>query len=283
MEIFKNLLLAFTFCLFIVSCNSKKDDAILATTFDYTLYQSDIKGIVPDGSSKSDSISIIKNYINNWIKQKIVLHKAEKNLNSDQKDFTQQLEDYKNSLIIYSYETKLINQLLDTNISNEEIEKYYNANSENFLLKDNIIKVNYVKLEINSPMKAKFKNLVFSKKDNSNDKNQLVDLCTKYAVNFYLDDDAWLLFDDLLKEIPIETYDQEAYLKSNRTIETKDENFYYLINIKDFKIRESTSPISFEKDNIRNIIINKRKLELIQNMHKEAFDQAVKNNDFKIY
>jgi hypothetical protein len=132
-------------------------------------------------------------------------------------------------------------------------------------------------------MKAKFKNLVLSKKDDNGDKNQLVDLCTKYAVNFYLDDDAWLLFDDLLKEIPIETYDQEAYLKSNRTIETKDENFYYLINIKDFKIRESTSPISFEKDNIKNIIINKRKLELVQNMHKEAFDQAVKNNDFKIY
>lgn len=283
MHIIKNLLLALSFCLIFISCNSKKDDAILATAFDYTLYQSDIKGIVPEGSSKTDSISIIKNYINNWIKQKIVLHKAEKNLNSDQKDFTQQLEDYKNSLIIYSYETKLINQLLDTNISNEEIEKYYNENSENFLLKDNIIKVNYVKLEINSPMKAKFKNLVFSKKDDNGDKNQLVDLCTKYAVNFYLDDDAWLLFDDLLKEIPIETYDQEAYLKSNRTIETKDENFYYLINIKDFKIRESTSPISFEKENIKNIIINKRKLELVQNMHKEAFDQAVKNNDFKIY
>lgn len=283
MHIIKNLLLALSFCLIFFSCNSKKDDAILATAFDYTLYQSDIKGIVPEGSSKTDSISIIKNYINNWIKQKIVLHKAEKNLNSDQKDFTQQLEDYKNSLIIYSYETKLINQLLDTNISNEEIEKYYNENSENFLLKDNIIKVNYVKLEINSPMKAKFKNLVFSKKDDNGDKNQLVDLCTKYAVNFYLDDDAWLLFDDLLKEIPIETYDQEAYLKSNRTIETKDENFYYLINIKDFKIRESTSPISFEKENIKNIIINKRKLELVQNMHKEAFDQAVKNNDFKIY
>jgi hypothetical protein len=283
MQIIKNLILALSFCLILFSCNSKKDDAILATAFDYTLYQSDIKGIVPEGSSKADSISIIKNYINNWIKQKIVLHKAEKNLNSDQKDFTQQLEDYKNSLIIYSYETKLINQLLDTNISNEEIEKYYNENSENFLLKDNIIKVNYVKLEINSPMKAKFKNLVLSKKDDNGDKNQLVDLCTKYAVNFYLDDDAWLLFDDLLKEIPIETYDQEAYLKSNRTIETKDENFYYLINIKDFKIRESTSPISFEKDNIKNIIINKRKLELVQNMHKEAFDQAVKNNDFKIY
>lgn len=266
-----------------MSCNSEKEDVILATAFDYTLYQSDIKGIVPAGTSKTDSISIIKNYIDNWIKQKIILQKADKNLNSDQKNFEQQLEDYKNSLIIYSYETKLINQLLDTNISNDEIEKYYNNNADNFQLKDNIIKVNYVKLDINSPLKAKFKNMVFSKKDDNDEKSQLIDLATKHAVNFFLDDDSWLLFDDLLKEIPIETYDQEAYLKSNRTIESKDENFYYLIHIKDFKIRETTSPISFEKDNIRNIIINKRKLELIEKMQKEAYDQAVKNNDFKIY
>lgn len=283
MQIFRIFIGLISLSFLLISCNSEKEDVILATAFDYTLYQSDIKGIVPAGTSKTDSISIIKNYIDNWIKQKIILQKAEKNLNSDQKNFEQQLEDYKNSLIIYSYETKLINQLLDTNISNDEIEKYYNNNADNFQLKDNIIKVNYVKLDINSPLKAKFKNMVFSKKDNNDEKSQLIDLATKHAVNFFLDDDSWLLFDDLLKEIPIETYDQEAYLKSNRTIESKDENFYYLIHIKDFKIRETTSPISFEKDNIRNIIINKRKLELIEKMQKEAYDQAVKNNDFKIY
>lgn len=266
-----------------VACKTKNDEKIIATAFDNTLYQSDIIGIVPKGSSKMDSTTIIKNYINNWVRQKIVLHKAEKNLNSEQKDFTQQIEDYQNSLIIYTYESKLINQLLDTNVSDQEIQNYYNANSDNFQLKDNIIKVNYVKLELKSPLKAKIKNMLFSKNENVNIKNQLIDICSENAVNFYLDDDAWLLFDDLLKEIPIETYDQEAYLKSNRTIETKDDNFYYLINIKDFKTRESVSPLSFERDNIRNIIINKRKLELIQKMHKEVFDEATKNNDFKIY
>lgn len=266
-----------------VGCKTKNDEKIIATAFDYSLYQSDIIGIVPKGSSKMDSTTIIKNYINNWIRQKIVLHKAEKNLNSEQKDFAQQIEDYQNSLIIYTYESKLINQLLDTNVSNQDIQNYYNANSDNFQLKDNIIKVNYVKLELKSPLKAKIKNMLFSKKEDVNTKNQLIDISTENAVNFYLDDDAWLLFDDLLKEIPIETYDQEAYLKSNRTIETKDDNFYYLINIKDFKTRESVSPLSFERDNIRNIIINKRKLELIQKMHKEVFDEATKNNDFKIY
>jgi hypothetical protein len=169
---------------------------------------------------------------------------------------------------------------LDTAVSNEQIQDYYEKNTDNFLLKDNIIKVNYVKLTKNATVKDKVKSLLFSDKDN---KNQLIDICNKQAVNFFLEDDEWLLFNDLLKEIPIETYNQENFLKSNRTIEIKDDNYIYLIKIKDFKIKESSSPLSFEKDNIRNIILNKRKLLLINKMHDELYDEAVKNNDFKIY
>ena len=277
---FKNIFFVIMLVFFLIGCSSKNKEEIVAKAYDYTLYKSDLKGIIPLGTTKNDSIAIIKNFINNWIRQKIVLNRAEKNLSSDQKDFTLQIENYRNSLLVYSYESKLINQLLDTVVSNEQIQAYYDKNADNFLLKDNIIKVNYVKLGVNSPNKAKIKSLLFSKNEN---KNQLIDLCSKQAVNFYLEDDEWLLFNDLLKEIPIETYNQEAFLKNNRTIETVDENYYYLINVKDFKIKESISPLSFEKDNIRNIIINKRKLELINKMHNELFDEAVKKNDFKIY
>ena len=263
-----------------MGCSNKSKDDLVATAYDYNLYKSDLKGIIPRGSTKNDSIAIIKNFINNWIRQKIVLQKAEKNLSNEQKDFAEQIENYRNSLLVYSYESKLINQLLDTAVSNNQIQNYYDKNIDNFLLKDNIIKVNYVKLDLNSPYKAKMKSLLLNKSDN---KNQLLELCSKQAVNFYLEDDEWLMFNDLLKEIPIETYNQETFLKNNKTIEVKDENYYYLIIVKDFKIKESASPLSFEKDNIRNIIINKRKLELINKMHTELFNESLKNNEFKIY
>jgi len=277
---FKKIFFIIIIACFIQGCSSKSKEDIVATAFDYQLYKSELKGIIPLGTTKSDSIAIIRNFINNWIRQKIILHKAEKNLSGDQKDFTDQIENYRNSLLVYSYESKLINQLLDTVVSNEQIQDYYNKNTDNFLLKDNIIKVNYVKLQVNSPYKAKIKSLLLSKTEN---KSQLIDLCSKQAINFYLEDDDWLFFNDLLKEIPIETYNQEAFLKNNRTIETKDQNYYYLIYVKDFKIKETTSPLSFEKDNVRNIIINKRKLELINKMHNELYDESLKNNDFKIY
>ncbi|MFZ4400067.1 MAG: hypothetical protein ACOYO1_08545 [Bacteroidales bacterium] len=277
---FKKIFIVIMLGCFIQSCSDKNKEELVATAYDYKLYKSDLKGIIPKGTTKNDSIAIIKNFINNWIRQKIVIQKAEKNLSSDQKDFTSQIENYRNSLLVYSYESKLINQLLDTAVTNSQIQAYYDKNIDNFLLKDNIIKVNYVKLLLNSPYKAKIKSLLLSKIDN---RSQLIDLCSKQAVNFYFEDDEWLLFSDLLKEIPIETYDQESFLKNNKTIETKDENYYYLIVVKDFKIKESASPLSFEKENIRNIIINKRKLELINKMHTELYNESLKNNDFKIY
>src|SRR5947207_561682 len=112
---------AFIFSLLIcVSCHyfgkddpSKKD--AIARAYDYILYPEDLTGIVPEGASRTDSIAIVKNYIDNWIRHKSVLHKAENNLDEEKKNVQDQLEEYRNSLVTYAYETELIRQKLDTN------------------------------------------------------------------------------------------------------------------------------------------------------------------------
>ncbi len=124
---------------------------------------------------------------------------------------------------------------------------------------------------------------MFAKGDDPDNQQKLFDLCSKYAVNFFIDSDVWLYFNDILKEVPLETYDQRAFLKSNRNIEAKDDNFIYLIKIIDFKLKESTSPLSFERENIKSIIVNKRKIDIINKMHKEVYDDAYSKNKIKIY
>ena len=103
------------------------------------------------------------------------------------------------------------------------------------------------------------------------------------AEEYFLDNETWVLFNNLTKNIPIKTYNQELFLKNNRFIEITDVPYHYLINFIDFKIKESISPLSIEKENIRRIILNKRKMELIKNMENEIFDYALKNNKFEIY
>lgn len=244
------------------------------------LYSSEIAGIVPPGTSQNDSIDIVRIFINNWIREKLIVNLAENNLDKKDKDFSREIETYRNSLIVYRYQEQLVNQKLDTLVTDQEIEKYYNDNQEDFELKDNIVKVIYVKLPIKSPQTTQIKKLIRS--DREKDRQALSNLCQSYAVNSSLDDQNWLLFNDLLKEIPIKTYDQEAFLQNNRFLEMSGEEYTFLVFFKDFKIKESISPLSFEKENIRNVILNKRKLRLISEMEKEAFNNALKNKDFEI-
>ena len=259
----------------------KKTERVVARVQDEYLYESDLTGVIPGGTLPKDSITLARNYIENWIRQKLVLRQAENNLTSEQMDFSRQLENYRNSLIIFQYENALVKQKLDTLITDEEIENYYDANQNNFLLKDNIVQMQYVKLPLKSAYKNQIRKLLIS--DKPEDKINLSDLCEKYATDYFLDDQNWLFFGDLLNQIPIKTYNQEEFLKNRRELEYQDSLFVYLVRFKDFKIKESVSPLSLEKERIRDIILNKRKMDLISRMQEDIFQNAQKKNEFEIY
>jgi hypothetical protein len=271
------ILVIFSACSFF----KKKTERVVARVMDDYLYESDLKGVVPQGVTSKDSLVLTRTYIENWIRQRLILRQAENNLTSEQMDFSRQLEDYKNSLIIFEYENALVRQKLDTLITDEEIENYYDANQNNFLLKDNIVQMQYVKLPLKSAYIKQFKKLLFS--DDPDDKNKLPDLCEKYASDYFLDDQNWLFFGDLLKQIPTKTYNQEEFLKNQRNLEYQDSLFVYLVRFKDFKIKEMISPLSLEKQRISDIILNKRKIELINRMQEDIYQKALKKNDFEIY
>ena len=253
----------------------------MARVFDTYLYQSDVENIIPKGIAREDSIILLKKYIDTWIRETLVIRKAEKNLSDIQKDVQKQLQSYRNSLITYAYEKELVRQSLDTFVTDDEIEKYYNSNKGNFELKDNIIKVLYIKIDRKAPNIEKVKK--WYKSDNLKDRKQLEGYCYQFAKNYYLNDETWLFFDDLLKEIPIQTYNKEMFLQNNRFVETQDSSSYYFVNIKGFKIKNSLSPLSFEKDNIKKIILNKRKLQLINDMKEGVYKDAEVNKDFELY
>ncbi len=270
-----------------MSCTSGKKDSEapssepVAKAGDAVLYYDDIKDLVPAGTSSKDSILLIKQFVDNWVREVLVIQKAEQNLDEEQKNVEKQLNDYRKSLITYIYEKELVKQKLDTIVSDTEIEEYYNSNKAEFELKDNIIKVIYVKVSKKAPGIDKLKK--WYRSDNMKDREQLASYCHQFADNFYLDDSSWLLFDDLLKEIPIQTYNKELFLQNNRLVEVSDSLNHYFLSIKDFKIRNSSSPLSFEKENIKNIILNKRKLALINTMKQDVYNDALNNNKIEIY
>jgi len=191
------------------------------------------------------------------------------------------LEEYRNSLLTYAYESELIRQKLDTSVTEKEVAVYYEQNKKNFELKDNIIKVIYLRLGKNSPKLDRVRQ--WYRSGSSRDRALLAEYCHQYAINYYLDDEVWLLFDDLLKEIPIKTYDKEQFLQNNRVIEIEEDNSIYLVNIKGFMTKNSISPLAFEKSNIRALIVNQRKLRLIEEMERQAYEDARKKGEAEVF
>ena len=265
----------------IIGCQTKSDERIIARAFDKELTSDEFKLMMPSNLHGKDSVEVSQNIIDAWIEKSVILHQAEVNLSDEDRDVEQQLEDYRTSIITYKYENALANEKLDTTVSNDEIEKYYNAHTNDFELKDNIIKVWYLKVKVGNSLLPKLKTLI--KKSDSKSKAQLEELCQGNTENYYLKEDTWLLFDDMLKEIPIKTYDIEHFLQNNRLLEINDKSFVYLVNIIDFKIKDSISPLAFEYQSIRNIILNKRRLEIIQNMRNDVMNEAKNNKEIEVF
>jgi hypothetical protein len=270
--------------IFLTSCSyffKKKTERILARAYDDYLFESDLKGVIPPGVSDKDSINIARNFIDAWVRQKLLIRQAENNLTHEQMDFSVQLDNYKNSLTIYEYEHELVNQKLDTIVNDEEIANYYTTNQRNFQLKENIVQLQYVKLPLKSGNLNQLKKLLNS--DASEDKTKLSELAEKYAADYFLDDQNWLLLNDVLSQIPIKTYNQEEYLKTHHIVEVQDSVYSYIIRFRDFRIKDNISPLNFEKERIRNILLNKRKMDLINKMHQDVYENALKKRDFEVF
>jgi hypothetical protein len=272
----------------ILSCNTllkNKDNKQkpIAQAYDKILYAADLKGLLPKGVKPQDSITTVKEYIQHWLQEQVLLRQANNNLDESQKDVSRQIEDYRNSLIIFAYEKELVREKLDTNVNDSEIDTYYEQNKKDFELKNDIVRINYVKVANKSPNIEKLKPMLVSK--NPQDKEKLAKYCYQYAENFFLDDKVWLMFDDVLKEIPIQTYNQDLFLQSNNNqcLQLNDTANVYLLSIKGYMIKNSISPLSFEKENIKKILLNKRKLELIDKVKKGLLEQAQNGNELKVY
>lgn len=275
----------FVFVLFFVySCNyfgkNKKED-VVARVNDKYLYVSDINNIVPSGIAAEDSIAIVKNYINNWVRTQVIYQKAQENLTKEEQNFEKQLEDYRTSLVIFSFEKTLISQKLDTLVTDAQINEYYKNHENDFQLKENILQIIYAKLFKNTSHNNEIGNLIRS--NNPENKDKLLKLCNQHAVKYSIEEEQWQNFNDILKEIPIKTYNQEEFLKNHKYIDMQDSLYQYFIYINGFKMKESLSPISFEKENIKNIIINIRKAKLISDMQNATYKEAIEKKLFEIY
>lgn len=258
--------------------NNNQGSKVIARVHSKNLHISDISDIFPKNISKSDSIQILKAYVDRWVRKQLMLSRAEQNLSESQKNVSQQIEDYRSSLLVFKYEQEIIRQKLDTVIPYLEVEKFYKENSSNFLLNETIVKALFLKVKNEDQNLEKIRGLYKSTKEN--DIKSIDNIAYQTAVKYDYFNDKWIRFETILRELPQQITNPEGFLNSNRNFEMKDENFSYFVSVREMKFRGQLSPLEFEHQNIQNILLNKRKQSLIIDLETKIYNDARNHNQF---
>lgn len=254
---------------------------IVAEAFERKLFRQDIASLSFTSGSSEDSARIVGDYIENWLREQVLMEYAENFLSEEQKDFTAELEDYRMSLLLYAYEEQILQQKLDTIVSDEEAETYYLENAGNFELKDYIVQVRFVILPDSTEDMDNFKKLFFSGLD-----DELVaiqEFCVNAGGRYFLDNEKWLYLDELMEQVPVQFFNAESFLKKNKNVSFVDTKARFFLQISDYKLKDDVSPLEMERENIVNLILNRRKIELLSQMRNDLYLEARNKNMVKKY
>jgi predicted DNA-binding protein YlxM (UPF0122 family) len=268
----------------VTGCNligSENEEEPVARVFDNYLYPSDLADAIPNGSGASDSTVIARSYIDTWVRNQLMLHRAEEALSDDQKDVQKKIEEYRSSLLIYTYRQKLLQQKMDTLVTDEEIRAYYEANTDNFILNDVVVKGTFLKVPLSSPEIANVRSWMRS--GTADDLDKLEKYSVNYAEKFDLFNNTWVYFNAIMSQVPLEIQQPERFLRYNRNIETSDSQFHYFIHISEYRNAGETSPLDLIREDIRSILLNKRKIQFYNSLENQVYTEGANRNQFEIY
>jgi hypothetical protein len=254
----------------------------IARVGDQYLYQEDIQNLVPKGTTKTDSIAIVKAFIDRWATQKLLVNAAELNLSDEKQEaFEQLINQYKTDLFTKAYLEELVIRKIDTTVSEAQIDEYYEKNKQFFKNGSELVKLRYINLVKENPKldKIKTKFTSFTEKD----KKELTDMAIQFK-SYAFNDSVWVDINQVYEKLPFINIDnKQQYVADGINYQFPDSTTIWLVKVREVLPKDSPTPLQFIKPTIKQVIINNRKLELIRTIEKEITDDAIKDKKFEVY
>lgn len=278
---FRNWPFLLILCL-VSSCSlMNQEDNILAQVGDAKLYEKDVLEAIPSGLNQEDSLLILKGIVNRWTEEQAMYQQALENLPEEMPAIQKEIEKYKRTLYIFQYENELLKSKLDSVIPDTEISNYFDEHKEEFVLRQSILKFHFIITGINT--KGVDKILEKFKNPNADDLSDLSKFCstTAYSCNF---EDNWSTLDEAKVQIkPLGNYLKTNNLTAGNVIKIQDSTLLYAIKINELKIKEDIPPLDFVKNDIREIILSKRKSILLNSLRNDIFTEAKNKNKVEAF
>tara|TARA_B100001250_G_C19603264_1_gene701585 strand:- start:52 stop:807 length:756 start_codon:yes stop_codon:yes gene_type:complete len=251
----------------------------MAEVYDYTLYYEEIIDDLP--TYVSDTSLYINNFIDSWVSEKVLINQALKNIDENSQELENKISSYRNSLLIYEYQQRLIDQNFDTSIISDEIIRYYEDNIDKFKLDQDIFKGRYIIIDKNAPnLKSLYK--LFRSKDDS-DIDEMISYCMLYALEYYVNDSIWTTYNSIQQKFPKSVSPTSIFYSKRKYDIFEQDNFIYLLSIKDYKFKGNISPFSVVKQKIKSLIINRNKMRYLEVIENELIQNGKLSNNIKIY
>ncbi len=264
------------FVLWGCAADEETDDPVIARAFDQYLRWSDLRQVVPMEAAPEDSAAMAQAYVESWLHQQVELHQAEVNLAASQKEFEAELQDYRNSLLLTAYEQALVEQRLDTIITAAEVQAYYEANTADFDLQDDILRARWFRVDSleKRALKRMEDRFLSGKPEQMRDVEiQLAEM----GVTISDRSKAWTALTELRNVVPLETVPTVG--PEGRRFAVHKESAAWFVDILELRPRSGPSPVELVRQDIRTILLNKRKNDLIVKMRDDLYQQAVAAKD----
>lgn len=284
----KNILILLC-CLAVVSfsaCSSffkeQEEKEPLARVGDTFLYKEDIATLIQDDMSPEDSTLFVTNYINNWASKQLLLTKSKINLPEEKlAEFNRLVSDYRTDLYTRAYIEALVLQSKDTAITRTQLVNYYEQEKENFKLNKKLVQLRFVGmpsqfLDIDG-VRTKIRNWKES------DKRYLDSIAVQFK-KIHFNDSIWVSASRVVEVIPPLTPSNEgSYLKKSQFFELQDSLEVYLGIVTNVLEVNDTAPFDYIEPDIRQLILNRRRLNYIKKLETEIIDEAIKKKEFEVY
>lgn len=245
------------------------------------LYKTDIEKIIPKGIGGQDSAALARQYIDSWAIKQLMLQKAEEQLPKQEKDVAQLLEDYRVQLLVFRYENKFVEERLDTIVSAQECEAYYEAHQGSFVGKNGVFKGRLVKMQNSSPNLQVMRKLAQEREIEGLEELEQLAYNSAYRYSNY--NNNWVDLNIVAKEAGTSVDElQQLMARQKGVVEVKDSVYTNILQVLDYIAPGEVTPFEYNSGKIKEIIISRRKQELLANLQRDILNDALNNNKLKI-
>lgn len=245
------------------------------------LYREDLQAAAPVHASKEDSVLFAEHYIRNWIEDALLFKQAEGNI-PDNAKIARWVENYRRALIMHTYQEELINQKLAGEIADQDIQAYYDEHLDVFRTEEPFVKGLFIQV----PLHAQDLDHVrqWYKRNQQSAIENLEKYSLRHAVDYRYFYDRWLPLSDVTALMPLtEEMRKDGYLAKHPNLEVKDTACCYFLHVEEYLDEGQPRPLDFARQEIKEILINLKRVEFINQVKKELYERASTRNKINYY